>query len=45
MVTDKFDAVKVGKGEDLITLTRWVISQQLVSYTKKLYGFFSNLYT
>jgi fructose-1,6-bisphosphatase I len=29
MVTDKFDAVKVGKGEDLITLTRWVISQQL----------------
>lgn len=24
----KFDAVKVGTGEDLVTLTRWVIAQQ-----------------
>ncbi|KAG1143158.1 hypothetical protein G6F37_009431 [Rhizopus arrhizus] len=28
MGSDKFDAIKVGTGEDLITLTRWVISQQ-----------------
>ncbi|KAI9280641.1 fructose-1,6-bisphosphatase [Sporodiniella umbellata] len=28
MSSGKFDAIKVGKGEDLVTLTRWVISQQ-----------------
>lgn len=32
MVSDKFDAIKVGTGEDLVTLTRWVIAQQQVSY-------------
>lgn len=35
MGSDKFDAIKVGTGEDLITLTRWVISQQQVKYTQK----------
>lgn len=30
MVSDKFDAINVGTGEDLVTLTRWVISQQQV---------------
>jgi fructose-1,6-bisphosphatase I len=33
MVSDKFDAIKVGTGEDLVTLTRWVISQQQVNDT------------
>ncbi|KAG1403284.1 hypothetical protein G6F60_005141 [Rhizopus arrhizus] len=28
MVVNKFDAIKTGTGEDLVTLTRWVISQQ-----------------
>ncbi|KAG1048943.1 hypothetical protein G6F43_008701 [Rhizopus delemar] len=28
MVVNKFDAIKAGTGEDLVTLTRWVISQQ-----------------
>jgi hypothetical protein len=25
-----FEEVKIGKGEDLVTLTRWVLSQQQV---------------
>ncbi|KAI7869312.1 fructose-1,6-bisphosphatase [Spinellus fusiger] len=28
MTDIKFDAIKVGKGEDLVTMTRWVLSQQ-----------------
>lgn len=35
MVSEKFDAIKVGKGEDLVTLTRWVIAQQQVSRALK----------
>lgn len=31
MSAGNFEAIKVGKGEDLVTLTRWVISQQQVS--------------
>lgn len=30
-----FDAIKVGTGEDLVTLTRWVIAQQQVNLKKK----------
>lgn len=30
MVVGNFDAIKVGTGEDLVTLTRWVIAQQQV---------------
>jgi fructose-1,6-bisphosphatase I len=30
MAAGKFDAIKVGTGEDLVTLTRWVIAQQQV---------------
>lgn len=47
MVSDKFDAIKVGTGEDLVTLTRWVIAQQQVSYLPPplppLFFFFSYL--
>lgn len=32
MSAGKFDAIKVGTGEDLVTLTRWVIAQQQVRY-------------
>lgn len=32
MGSEKFDAIKVGTGEDLVTLTRWVIAQQQVSF-------------
>lgn len=34
MVSGSFDAIKVGTGEDLVTLTRWVIAQQQVNKKK-----------
>lgn len=37
MVVNKFDAIKAGTGEDLVTLTRWVISQQQVKYVQVIY--------